>query len=94
MRVKWTRRALDNLDSAVDYIAADKPAVASDVALKILKTAKRLADQPGIGRIGRVAGTRELVVPGLPYVLPYVEKDGAVVILRVMHTSMKWPDRF
>ena len=94
MRVKWTRRALDNLDSAVEYIAADKPIAASDVALKILNTAKLLADQPGIGRIGRVAGTRELVVPGLPYVLPYVEKDGAVVILRVMHTSMKWPERF
>ena len=94
MRVKWTRRALDNLDSAVEYIAADKSIAASDVALKILNTAKLLADQPGIGRIGRVAGTRELLVPGLPYVLPYVEKDGAVVILRVMHTSMKWPERF
>jgi toxin ParE1/3/4 len=94
MRVKWTRRALDNLESAVEYIATDKPAAATDVALKILKSAKMLADQPGMGRLGRVAGTRELVVPGLPYILPYVEKDGDVVILRVIHTSMKWPERF
>lgn len=94
MRVKWTRRALDNLDSAVEYIAADKPIAAADVALKILNTAKLLANQPGMGRLGRVAGTRELVVPGLPYILPYVEKDGEVVTLRVMHTSMKWPRRF
>jgi addiction module RelE/StbE family toxin len=94
MRVKWTRRALDNLESAVEYIATDKPAAATDVALKILKSAKMLADQPGMGRLGRVAGTRELAVPGLPYILPYVEKDGDVVILRVIHTSTKWPERF
>ena len=94
MRVKWTRKALDNLDSAVEYIAADKPTAATDVALKIWNTAKLLADQPGMGRLGRLAGTRELIVPGLTYIIPYVEKDGTVVILRVMHTSMKWPERF
>jgi plasmid stabilization system protein ParE len=94
MRIKWTRRALDNLDSAVDYIATDKPTAAADAALKILSAVKMLADQPGMGRPGRVAGTRELVVPSLPYIVPYVEKAGTVVILRVMHASMKWPNRF
>jgi toxin ParE1/3/4 len=53
-----------------------------------------LADQPGMGRPGRVAGTRELVISGLPFILPYVEKAGVVTILRVMHTSMKWPEKF
>jgi toxin ParE1/3/4 len=94
MRVKWARRALDNLDSAVDFIAADKPTAAADAALKILNAVKMLADQPGIGRPGRVADTREFVVPSLPYILPYAEKAGTVVILRVMHTSVKWPKRF
>ncbi len=94
MRVKWTRKALVNLDNAVEYIAADKPKAATKVALKIRNAAQRLANQPGIGRPGRISGTRELVVPGLPYILPYVEKDGALFILRVMHTSMKWPKNF
>ncbi len=94
MRVKWTRKALINLDNAVEYIATDKPKAATKVALKIRNAAQRLANQPGIGRPGRVSGTRELVVPGLPYILPYVEKDGALFILRVMHTSMKWPKNF
>ena len=93
MRVKWTRKALVNLDNAVEYIAADKPAAAADVALKIWNTAQRLADQPGMGRPGRVSGTRELIVPGLSYILPYVEMDGAMFILRVMHASMKWPEK-
>ncbi len=91
MRVKWTRKALANLDSAVEYIAADKPVAAAGVARKIVNAAENLADQPRMGRPGRVAGTRELVVLGLPYILPYVEKNGTVFILRVLHTSMKWP---
>ncbi|NOY01092.1 MAG: type II toxin-antitoxin system RelE/ParE family toxin [Verrucomicrobia bacterium] len=91
MRVKWTRKALDNLDKAVAFIAEDKPAAATNVAQKILNTVRILAEQPGIGRPGRVAGTRELVIPGLPYILPYTEKDGVIFILRVLHTSRKWP---
>ncbi|MGB9498412.1 MAG: type II toxin-antitoxin system RelE/ParE family toxin [Dissulfuribacterales bacterium] len=80
------------LDTAVAFIAADNPAAATNMALKILNAAKILAGRPGIGRPGRVFGTRELVVPGLPYILPYAEKDGIVFILRVLHTSRKWPE--
>lgn len=83
-----------NLDAAVEYIAADDPAAAAKVAQRIWNTAQLLADQPGMGRPGRVSGTRELVVPGLPYILPYVEKQGAGIILRVLHTSIKWPEKF
>jgi len=93
MQVRWTRRALSNLDKSVQYVAADKPTAAKDAAKQIWEAAQMLADQPGIGRPGRVPGTRERVVSGLPYILPYVEKAGAVFILRVMHTSMKWPDK-
>jgi plasmid stabilization system protein ParE len=94
MQVKWSRRALLNLDNAVEYIAADKPAAAADVAQRIWDTSQMLAEQPGMGRPGRVVGTRELIVPGLPYILPYTEMEGALIILRVMHTSMKWPNKF
>ena len=93
MRVKWSRKALLNLELAVEYIAADNPTVASEVAQRIWDASQILADQPGMGRPGRVPGTRELVIPGLPYILPYVEKRDAVVILRVIHTSMKWPKK-
>ena len=93
MRVKWSRKALINLDMAIEYIAADNPVAAKDVAQRIWKAAQMLASQPGMGRPGRVTGTRELVISGLPFILPYIERDGAVIILRVMHTSMKWPEK-
>ena len=47
-----------------------------------------------MGRPGRVADTRELVIPGLPFIVPYAEYDGEIVILRIVHTSMEWPDFF
>ena len=94
MRVRGSRKALLNLDTAVEYIAADKPVAAAGVAQRIWDVAQLLAKQPGMGRPGRVAGTRELVVPGLPFVLPYIEDGNSVVILRVMHASMKWPENF
>jgi toxin ParE1/3/4 len=77
----------------VEYIAGDKPAAANSVARRIWAAAQMLAEQPGIGRPGRVPGTRELVVGGLPYILPYVEKGDSVFILRVLHTSMRWPQK-
>jgi plasmid stabilization system protein ParE len=94
MPVKWTRTALRNLDNAIEYIAQDRPIAAKDVGQKIWDSAKLLADHPGMGRPGRVPGTRELVIAGLPFILPYVEKAGCIYILRVMHTSMQWPDDF
>ncbi|MCI5223548.1 MAG: type II toxin-antitoxin system RelE/ParE family toxin [Candidatus Electrothrix sp. AR4] len=94
MRIRWTNKALDNLDAAVEFIAADNPGAAQKVAQTIQQSVQLLAEQPGIGRPGRVAGTRELVISGLPYIIPYIEQDGSVIILRIMHASMKWPESF
>jgi len=91
MQIRWTDKALDNLDAAVEYIAADNPTAAKKVAQKIWDSVQLLKNQPGLGRPGRVANTRELVISGLPYIVPYMEKDGSIVILRIMHSSIKWP---
>ncbi|MCF6187625.1 MAG: type II toxin-antitoxin system RelE/ParE family toxin [Desulfobulbaceae bacterium] len=94
MQIRWTNTALDNLDDAVEYIAADNPAAAKKVAQKIWNSIRLLRYQPGLGRLGRVAGTRELVISGLPYIVPYIEKDGTIIILRIIHSSIQWPDSF
>ena len=91
MQVRWTRKAIENLENAVEYIAQDKPLAAKNVAQKIWDAFQLLADQPGLGRPGRVFCTRELIITDLPFILPYIEKSGVIYILRVIHTSMKWP---
>lgn len=93
MRIKWLRAAILDLDEIEIHIAEGNPAAAIDLVVKIIKTVSLLQEQQGLGRPGRVPGTKELVVPGLPYIVPYRVKDGAVQVLRVYHTSRKWPSR-
>lgn len=93
MRVRWLRLALLDLNAAETYIAQDDPQAATEVVLRIVQTVSLLKEQPGIGRAGRVPGTRELVVPNTRYIVPYRVKDDTIHILRVYHSSRKWPDR-
>ncbi len=53
----------------------------------IQESIQLVAKQPGTDRPERVAGTGELVVSGVPYIIPYFEHDGSVIMLRIMHTS-------
>jgi toxin ParE1/3/4 len=93
VRVRWLRRALANLDAEAEYIAEDNPAAAGRVVLNILRAVDLLKRNPALGRAGRVAGTRELVVPGTPYIVPYRVRGEAVEILRVFHAARKWPEK-
>lgn len=91
MRVRWLRKALTNLDEEAALIATEDPAAARLVVRRVMAAVADLANQPGIGRPGRVPGTRELVVARTRYVIPYRVRGGVVEILRVFHTSRHLP---
>ncbi len=93
MRVRWLRTALHNLEDEAAYIAEDDPAAAARTVDRIRPAVDHLSDHPEIGRPGRVAGTRELVVPGTPYVIPYRVQGDQVEILRVFHGARRSPRR-
>ncbi|MFT2214799.1 type II toxin-antitoxin system RelE/ParE family toxin [Rhizobium giardinii] len=59
---------------------------------RIVAAVRRLMDFPASGRVGRLAGTRELVINGTPYVAAYAITETAVRILRVLHGAQEWPD--
>lgn len=94
MRVRWLRKALRNLDEEAAYIANDDSAAARIVVERVLNAVALLAQQPDMGRPGRVPGTRELVVPRTRYIVPYRVRGDAVEILRVFHTSRRLPQRW
>lgn len=94
MRVKWLRKALRNLDEEATYIATDDVAVARLVVKRVLDAVALLAEQPGLGRPGRVPGTRELIVAKARYLVPYRVRGETVEILRVFHTSRRLPERW
>ena len=94
MRVEWLRNAVRNLDDEATYIATDDPAAARRVVKRVLDAVAQLADQPGLGRPGRVPGTRELIVLKTRYIVPYRVRGETVEVLRVFHTSRRLPARW
>lgn len=95
MKILWSLKAIQDLDSLRAYIAEESPANAQRVVLRILHDVEELLPgHPEMGRPGRVPGTRELVVPRTPYIVPYRVHRQAIQILRVYHGARRWPDSF
>jgi plasmid stabilization system protein ParE len=94
MKLRYTRRARRHLDGISKYIADRNPNAARDVGARIREAIELLNIYPNIGREGTLAGTRELVVPGLPYVVVHrIESgdDAAVTILGIYHGAQVRP---
>lgn len=82
------------MDSIAEYIARDRPMAASHIAERLQEAANLLTDQPTLGRSGRVPGTREFIVSGTPFIIPYRITDETIEILTVLHAARKWPEQF
>ena len=70
MHIQWTSRARRDLFSVEAYISQDNPVAAVETILKIISAVESLSSFSDLGRLGRVPDTRELVVPGLQYIVP------------------------
>ena len=90
MTVRWTPTALHDLEALAEYIAADAPGAAADMVAKILSGIEALRRQPQMGRKGRVAGTRELVIR--PYIVAYRPTRDTIDLLAIIHGTRRWPD--
>ena len=91
MEIKWLNKALENLDQEAEFIASDNPEAARSVVHQIRYAIAQLAENPSLGRPGRITGTRELVVNKTRYLVPYRVRGKWVEILRIFHTSRKLP---
>ena len=91
MNVVWSRRAIRNLVQLREHIEKDSERTAALVAGRILKAVALLQSQSEIGRPGRVVGTRELVIPDTPYLIPYRVRRGRLELIAVFHGRQKWP---
>jgi toxin ParE1/3/4 len=93
MAVKWTKTALANLAAVVEYIERDNAGRAKSFAQEIRAKTNSLEEFPGMGRPGRVIGTRELIVHE-NYIVPYRVRGGVVEVLRVHQVAKRWPKHF
>jgi len=95
MKIVWSPEAIQDLILLRAYIAEESPAGAQRIVLRILHDVEHLLpDNPQTGRPGRVPGTRELVIPRTPYIVPYRVQGATIQILRVFHGARRWPERF
>ena len=92
MRVVWSPTAVADLVRLRAYIAEHDPSAASRIAVTLLQAVEKLRGFPAMGRPGRLPETRELVVPGTPFVIPYRVGEGGLEIIAVMHGARKWPE--
>ena len=90
MKLFWTFDAINDRRAIYDYIESDNPSAALILDELLSEQASHLVDHPELGRLGRVSGTRELVVHK-NYILVYDTASGQVRVLRVLHAARQWP---
>lgn len=94
MEIVWTEPAHQDLRNIFAYIAEENPKAARLLLSKIKERAILLQNNPLMGRIGRIDGTRELVITGTNYILPYRVQNIQIQILAVFHGARQWPATF
>jgi len=95
IRIRYTRDAVDDLDSIFDYIADDNRKAAAKLLERIEHSILKLADNP---RLGSVLPTNDLslVEPGYrriivkPYIIFYRIGKDEIFIARVLHSRQDW----
>jgi len=91
MRVRWTLAAADDLVDIANYLFEKTPENAARLIREIYGAPSSLKSFPNRGRAGKKPGTRELVMPSLPYVIVYQVRGETVNIVRILHGSQQWP---
>jgi len=86
MLIKWTKTAVASVDEIAGFIAKDNPTRAKSFVLELQAAVTQLQAHPGMGRAGRVPGTRELVLHK-NYIAIYRVRGDDVEILRLHHAA-------
>jgi addiction module RelE/StbE family toxin len=89
MTVRFLRAALRDLAAIDQYIRQDNPDAANRVIAHIEAHIGQLLLFPYSGRPARPTGTRELVLPRLPYIVTYRITDDQIDILRIWHMAQR-----
>ena len=85
VRVRWSLQSREHLVAIRTYMKEHNPDAADRVRWRIVESVKLLRTMPRLGRTGRMRGTREFVIPQLPYILVYRIGGEELVILGIFH---------
>ena len=91
MELRWTQEAAADLEHITDYLFQNAPERAAELVRGIYNAPAALLAFPYRGRAGKKEGTRELVLPSLPYIVVYQVTGEVIHIVRILHGAQKWP---
>ena len=91
MKLRWTPRAVADMEEIGDYLVAVSPQAWEHLLLRVERLTETILDFPLMGKAGLLPGTREFVLSGTPYILVFQLKDDSVVILSVRDGRMRLP---
>jgi len=94
MKVIWSAASVRHLQEVTEYLQDASPGAPTIIRKRIQATVRRLGQMPYSGRVGRIDGTREAVVPRTPYIVAYRVSEQRVEILGVWHGARQWPASF
>ena len=85
MRIRWTPAAAENLESIYIYLCEHYPSFAVSTVRVLYESARALRAFPERGRLGEIDGTREFVLPRLPYIIVYRINEQTIEVLHIYH---------
>lgn len=91
LKLQFTDEALRNLIEITQFYEEKQIGLGGKFVKYVEKNLLLLEDQPNIGRIGKVFGTRELVLDSFPYIVVYRVRKSLIQLLLVYHQSRKYP---
>ena len=89
MKLRFTRRAVQDLADIADYIRKQNPQAALRVRAAILESLQNLVLFPQVGRQQKVEGVRKLVTRRYPYLVYYTTDESAeeIIIITIQHPA-------
>lgn len=91
MRIRWTPAAAENLEHIKDYLTEHHPQFTQSTVLELYEAICSFRTYPRRGRPGREEGTRELVLPRLPYIVAYRVREQSIEVLHIFHSAQSRP---
>ena len=91
MQLRWTEAAAADLERIAAYLFTQAPERAPRLVRLIYDAPETLLSFPHRGRPGKKAGTRELVLSPLPWIVVYTVRDDVVHVVRILHGAQRWP---
>jgi toxin ParE1/3/4 len=90
VKIRLAKPAEQDLEEVEAYISLDNPVAALRTVARVLEAIEYLLQFPNMGRVGRLAETRELIVSGTPFIVIYQIRRPDIYVLRILHAARKW----